>query len=64
MTQQIILKRNTTNTTAAAENSGAGRTGGYNPPQVHITCEGTNQLKQLETFQLHITKENLVYTET
>jgi hypothetical protein len=24
----------------------------------------TNQLNQLETFQLHITKENLVYTET
>ena len=41
---------NTTNTTAAAENSGAGRTGGYNPPQVHITCEGYQSVSSVGNF--------------
>ncbi len=41
---------NTTNITAAAENSGAGRTNGYNTPQVNITVEGYQSAKTVGNF--------------
>jgi hypothetical protein len=36
--------------TAAAENSGAGRTNGYNTPQVNITVEGYQSAKTVGNF--------------
>ena len=41
---------NTKNITAAAENSNAGRTGGYNPPMVNVTVEGYQSVKSVGNF--------------
>ncbi len=41
---------NTKNITAAAENSNAGRTGGFNPPMVNVTVEGYQSVKSVGNF--------------
>ena len=41
---------NCTNVTAAAENSNAGRTGGYNTPMFNVTVEGYQSVKTVGEF--------------
>ena len=44
---------NCTNVTAAAENSNAGRTGGYNTPMFNVTVEGYQSVKTVEFSNKH-----------